>query len=109
MKIQKWTRLAILLAAVGAAGGASAAGDAARGKQLGFTCLGCHGVPTYETVYPTYHVPRLGGQHPDYLVSALKEYRAGQRQHPTMQAQASSMSDQDMEDLAAYFSTYPVK
>jgi len=80
-----------------------AAGDAAAGKVKAFTCMGCHGVPSYNNVYPTYHVPQLGGQHAQYLVSALQAYKAGQRSHKTMQAQAYNLSEQDMEDIAAYF------
>ncbi|MEE9343896.1 MAG: cytochrome c [Gammaproteobacteria bacterium] len=82
-----------------------AAGDAATGKDKAFTCMGCHGIPSYSNVYPTYYVPRLAGQHAPYIVSALQAYKAGQRSHATMKAQASSLSQQDMEDIAAYFST----
>ena len=68
------------------------------------TCMGCHGIPGYFNVYPTYNVPRLGGQHAEYLVAALKAYRLGQRSHPTMGAQANTLSDQDIADIAAFFS-----
>jgi cytochrome c553 len=88
---------------------AEAAGDAARGKTLGYTCLGCHGIESYKSVYPTYSVPRLRGQQPDYIVAALQEYKKGERSHATMHAHASSMSDQDMEDLAAYLAGEPAK
>jgi cytochrome c553 len=86
------------------AGSVQAAGDAQRGKQIGYTCLGCHGIEDYKNVYPTYSVPKLVGQHPEYIVAALKSYRSKQRSHGTMYAQASSLSDQDMEDVAAYLS-----
>lgn len=82
---------------------ASAQGDPARGEVLAYTCKGCHGIPFYKNVYPTYSVPRLGGQNGEYLVSALKAYRSGERKHATMQAQAATLSDQDIEDVAAYF------
>lgn len=88
---------------------AAAAGDPARGKQLGYTCLGCHGIETYKNVYPTYSVPKLRGQHPEYIVAALQAYAKGERNHPTMHAHAASMSDQDMEDIAAYLAGEPVK
>jgi cytochrome c553 len=81
---------------------AGAAGDAARGKTLGYTCLGCHGVENYKSVYPTFSVPRLRGQQPEYIVAALKGYKSGERSHATMHAHAATMSDQDMEDIAAY-------
>ena len=70
-------------------------------------CLGCHGIPSYTNVYPTYHVPRLAGQHKEYLVSALKDYKAGNRQHPTMKLQAQSLSDADMQEVAQYFNKLP--
>jgi cytochrome c553 len=88
---------------------ASAAGDPARGKKLGYTCLGCHGIESYKSVYPTFSVPKLRGQHPEYIVAALKEYAKGERNHATMHAHASSLSDQDMEDIAAYLGGEPVK
>jgi cytochrome c553 len=88
---------------------ASAAGDPVRGKTLGYTCLGCHGIETYKNVYPTYSVPMLRGQHAEYLVAALKEYRDSQRGHATMHAHASTLSDQDMQDVAAYLSGGEVK
>lgn len=91
---------ACLLLAAGAVG---AAGNPAAGRAKSETCLGCHGVPSYNNVYPTYHVPRLSGQHADYIVAALQEYRDGKRKHPTMSVQASTMSDQDMADIGAFW------
>ncbi len=79
--------------------------DATRGKGLAYTCRGCHGVTGYQNAYPTYRVPKLGGQSQTYLNSALLEYRAGSRKHPTMQAQAESFSEQDIADIAAYLAS----
>ncbi len=84
-------------------------GDPVHGKAISYTCLGCHGVPGYRNAYPNYSVPKLEGQHPEYLVIALQAYRAGDRSHITMHAQASSLSDQDMTDIAAYFAGEPIK
>lgn len=84
---------------------ATPVGDAARGKELTYTCQGCHGVTGYKNAYPNYHVPRIGGQSPQYLVNALTEYQKGARKHPTMQAQAASFSAQDIADIAAYISS----
>lgn len=78
-------------------------GDAARGAVLALTCEGCHGVPESHNAYPSYYVPKLGGQNADYVEIALQGYRRGTRSHPTMQAQASSLSDQDIADVAAFF------
>lgn len=82
-------------------------GNAERGRALAETCYGCHGIQNYHNAYPSYHVPRLGGQNADYIEIALQGYRRGSRDHATMQAQAASLSDQDIADLAAYFSGLP--
>jgi cytochrome c553 len=84
---------------------ATPTGDAARGRQLTYTCQGCHGVTGYKNAYPNYHVPKIGGQAAPYLVNALTEYKQGNRKHPTMQAQAESFSAQDIADIAAYLSS----
>jgi len=83
---------------------AKPAGSAERGKQLAYTCQGCHGVTGYKNAYPNYHVPRIGGQSATYLANALTEYQKGTRKHPTMEAQAHSFSEQDIADIAAYLS-----
>lgn len=79
-------------------------GHAETGRQLTYTCQGCHGIDGYRNVYPHYHVPKIGGQSPEYLVNALHEYKRGTRRHPTMQAQAQSFTDQDIADIAAFLS-----
>ena len=83
---------------------AMAEGDADNGRKLAETCLGCH-AGKVTNASPNYHVPKLGGQHAAYIVSALQAYKAGQRWHPTMQANAAQLSDQDMADIAAYISS----
>ncbi len=87
---------------------AFAAGDVQAGKTKAYTCTGCHGIPGYNNVYPTYKVPKVGGQNQDYLVVALKAYQSGERDHATMKLQASSLSDRDIEDVSAYFSSLPL-
>jgi cytochrome c553 len=82
-----------------------AKGNAAHGAKAAYTCLGCHGIAEYRNSYPNYHVPKVGGQNADYIVSALGEYRSGARKHPTMHAQATSMTDQNMLDIAAYLAS----
>ena len=67
-------------------------------------CVGCHGIPGYKTAFPSvYHVPKIAGQQPGYIVAALKAYKAGERSHPSMRGIAASLTDQDMADLAAYY------
>lgn len=82
-----------------------AGGDTERGALLADTCLGCHGIPGYRNAYPSYRVPKLGGLAEDYIVIALQGYRNETRGHPTMRAQAATLSDQDMQDIAAYFAS----
>lgn len=94
-----------LLASAQDAAPAAQAGDATRGRQLVYTCQGCHGVEGYKNAYPNYHVPRIAGQTDTYLVAALMAYRNGERKHPTMQAQAESFSEQDIADIAAFLSS----
>lgn len=86
---------------------AQAAGNPVAGRDKASTCMGCHGAPSYVNTYPTYHVPYLGGQHAEYLVSALKAYRSGERQHGTMNAQGNTLTDQDIEDIAVFLSHAP--
>ena len=93
----------------GTAGPARADGNVARGKDLAYTCLGCHGVKDYKNVYPTYSVPKLAGQSPAYITAALLGYRSGDRSHGTMHAHAASLSDQDIADVAAYLGAEPLK
>ena len=78
-------------------------------EELSSTCLGCHGVVSYNNIYPTYKVPKLGNQHKDYIVSALKSYRSGERTHPTMKAHAANLSDLDIDKIADYFSSFKTK
>jgi cytochrome c553 len=88
--------------------GAAGAADGQRGKHLSYTCLGCHGIDGYKNAYPDYSVPELEGQHPDYLAVALHGYREGDRSHITMHSQASTLSDQDITDIAAYLAGKPL-
>ena len=67
-------------------------------------CIGCHGIPGYKTAFPdVYHVPKIAGQQPAYIVAALKAYKTGERAHPSMRGISASLNEQDMADLAAYY------
>lgn len=103
MSMNRTARLGAVLGVVLTSGPLAAAGDPAAGAVKAEACLGCHGEPSVVNVYPTYHVPRIAGQHADYLAAAMKGYKDGQRSHSTMQAQAATLSDQDIADIAAYF------
>jgi cytochrome c553 len=86
----------------------AAEGDATAGRQKDSMCQGCHGIPDYRTAFPeVYSVPKIGGQHAAYIVKALQAYKSGERGHPTMRAIAAGLSDQDMADLAAFYSAAP--
>lgn len=86
--------------------GALAEGDLVAGRAKAEACLGCHGIEGYRNAYPSYRVPKIGGQSESYLIAALKAYRSGDRSHPTMRAQGASLSDEDIADLATYFATH---
>jgi cytochrome c553 len=89
-----------------AAQNAPAQGNADAGRQKSSMCVGCHNIPGYKTAFPAvYSVPKLDGQHAAYIMSALRAYKASERQHPSMRAVAASLSDQDMADLAAFYSS----
>jgi cytochrome c553 len=108
MKIKTARGLAIAacigLLAVGRV--AQAEGDAEEGKRKFYTCLGCHGIVGQSNSYPAYHVPRLGGQDAAYVISALKAYRDGSRKHGSMEGNSLTLSDKDLQDLAAYISRF---
>ena len=94
----------ILAAASSSVFAQAPAGDARAGGQIVQRCQGCHGIVGLRTAYPeVYKVPKIAGQHSTYFVSALKAYKAGDRKHAGMRAIAVSLSDKDMNDLAAYY------
>jgi cytochrome c553 len=67
-------------------------------------CIGCHGIPGYKTAFPSvYHVPKIAGQQPAYLVAALKAYKSGERSHPSMRGIAASLTEEEMQSLANYY------
>lgn len=81
-------------------------GNAKAGQDKVAMCIGCHGIPDYRTAYPeVYHVPILGGQNAGYIMSALHGYKKGDRHFETMHAIAASLTDQDIADIAAYYSS----
>jgi cytochrome c553 len=95
---------ALAVASAAVAQAPAPAGDPAKGRAKTAMCAGCHEIPGWQTAFPeVYKVPRIIGQHPSYIVAALKQYKSGDRSHPSMRAIAASLSDQDMADLAAYY------
>jgi cytochrome c553 len=67
-------------------------------------CIGCHGISGYKTAFPeVYHVPKIAGQQPAYIVNALKAYKSGERSHPSMRGVAASLTEEDMKKLAEHY------
>jgi len=100
VRVKQWRVRVFLLLALLVAASVQAAGDAAVGKSKARACQICHGKGGVST-NPTY--PILAGQHAKYLVKQLKAFRSGTRKDPIMNGMAAPMSDQDMEDVAAFF------
>jgi cytochrome c553 len=90
-----------LLAGVAGASAADLQAGAAKAKEV---CQACHGLDGNSTV-PDY--PKLGGQRPDYLAKALRDYKSGARKNAIMAGFAGTLSAQDIENLAAYYSAQP--
>jgi cytochrome c553 len=101
-------KLLAFLALAGIANAALAAdivGNPKAGENKIAMCIGCHGIPGYKATFPeVYSVPMLGGQTPQYIIAALNAYKKGERKNPSMRGIAASLSDQDMADIAAYYS-----
>jgi cytochrome c553 len=77
------------------------------GKTKATMCIGCHGIKGYQASFPeVYKVPMISGQGAKYISNALLAYQKGERKHPTMGAIAASLTEQDMADLAAYYSVH---
>lgn len=76
-----------------------------KSKATSQSCIDCHGKEGNVPLDPTY--PKLGGQYADYIAHSLQMYRDGDREHPLMSGQAKDLTDQEIADLAAYFSTRP--
>lgn len=92
----------VLIAATGTALAANVKGNATAGQEKSKTCAACHGPTGKESTDNQY--PLLAGQHPEYLVKALQDYKTGKRKNPIMAGFAGGLSDQDINDLAVYFS-----
>jgi cytochrome c553 len=106
--------LSIVLAFVVAAATFSAqaqelTGDAKAGEKKIAMCIGCHGIVGYQASFPeVYKVPKISGQGVKYIASALNGYKKGERKHPTMRSIATSLTDQDIADISAYYANHGV-
>lgn len=95
----------LMLALLLVSGAASAKGDAVAGRTKAQPCEACHAADGNAGIDPQY--PRLAGQYEDYLAKALHEYKLGERKNPIMVGFAGTLSDADIDNLAAYFSSLP--
>jgi cytochrome c553 len=84
-------------------------GNAEAGQKINAMCIGCHGIKGYQASFPEiYKVPMISGQNAKYIESALQAYKKGDRKHPTMRSISESLTDQNMADLAVYYSKHGV-
>lgn len=96
--------LALAAAATSMVATTARAQDAVAGSKKAAMCIGCHGIVGYQASFPVvYKVPKIAGQNEAYIVSSLQAYKKGERKHPSMRAVATSLTDADMADLAAYY------
>lgn len=103
--MKKILALLVLASAAQASLAADVAGNAQAGANKNSMCIGCHGIPGYKASFPeVYQVPMIGGQSAKYIEAALHAYKKGERANPSMRGIAGSLSDQDIADLAAYYS-----
>lgn len=107
--MSKATSVLLALAAALTCVTAARAQDAAAGAKKAHMCIGCHGIPGYQSSFPEVHkVPMISGQGAGYIAAALAAYKKGERKHPTMRGIAASLSDADIADLAAYYEKHGV-
>ncbi|MGJ9417069.1 c-type cytochrome [Massilia sp. CMS3.1] len=103
--MKKLLAVLVLAASAGSAFSAEVVGNPKAAQSKIEMCIGCHGIPGYKASFPeVYPVPMIGGQSAKYIESALHAYKKGDRKHPSMRGIAVSLSDQDIADVAAYYS-----
>ena len=108
--MKKILALLVLAAIANAAIAADIVGNAKAAPAKVEICIGCHGIAGYKASFPEiFQVPMIGGQSAKYIENALKAYQKGDRKHPTMKGVAGSMSEQDMADVAAFYSQQPAQ
>lgn len=102
--MKKLLQISLALTALAGASTMALAQDVAAGQKKVAMCIGCHGIPGYQSSFPeVYKVPMISGQNAKYIVASLSAYAKGERKHPTMRGIALSLSDQDMADIAAFY------
>jgi cytochrome c553 len=104
--MNKWFVFAAVVSMLGAGNPVLAAGDASAGKAKSASCVACHGADG-NSANPEW--PSLAGQHPDYLVKQLRNFKDGERSNALMSPMAAPLSEQDMQDLAAFYASQTPK
>jgi cytochrome c553 len=103
--MKKLFALLVLAGAANAVMAADVVGNASAARNKIEMCIGCHGIPGYKATFPeVFQVPKIGGQNAKYIEAALRAYQKGDRKHPSMKGVAVSLSDQDIADIAAFYS-----
>ena len=103
--MKKITALLVLAGIAQITAAAEVVGNVQNAKAKIEMCIGCHGIPGYKATFPeVFQVPMIGGQSAKYIESALQAYKKGDRKHPSMKGIAVSLSDQDIADVAAFYS-----
>lgn len=97
------TAALLLIAFAAPAFAAGVKGNAVAGQEKSKTCASCHGPTGNESLDDTY--PRLAGQYPEYLAKALRDYRSGERKNPIMAGFAAALTDEDINDLSAFYAS----
>src|SRR5215470_1006870 len=106
MNTSRFLMAAALCAVAPLVSAQQAAGNADNAKAYISMCTGCHTIPGYQASFPrVYKVPKIGGQSAKYIEAALTAYKKGERNHPTMKVIAEGLSDQQIADVAAYYSS----
>jgi cytochrome c553 len=102
--------LLVLAGIANVAAAADIVGNAAAAPAKIEMCIGCHGIPGYKATFPeVFPVPMISGQSAKYIESALNAYKKGERKHPSMKGIATTLSDQDIADVAAYYAAQTSK
>jgi cytochrome c553 len=103
--VASMTSLASAQAPAGAQGQAAASpGSAANIESKAAMCIGCHGIPGYQSSFPEVHrVPMISGQTAQYIAAALTAYKNGDRKHPSMRGIAAGLSEQDIQEISAWY------
>jgi len=103
--MKKLFALLVLAGLANLAAAADIVGNAKAAPSKVEACVGCHGIPDYKATFPeVFQVPMIAGQSAKYIENALKAYQKGDRKHPSMRGVAGSLSDQDIADIAAFYS-----